>query len=75
MANKKCDCLAEIERKLNEHHKQSVMLDTRLTVSMKTGEYSSDMQPLWYHFKEGRRMKKSYVKFSHCPFCGVKYEA
>lgn len=72
---KKCDCVNWLQNKLNERYKQEVELLTSPTINLETGAYSDAIPPLYFKYKDGNRTKKSHVKFSHCPFCGVKYEA
>lgn len=68
-----CKCLEKIRAKLTELHGpgSDVQFALRQTINMKTFEVGTNLPPLDYTFKEGKKTKKSYVPFNYCPFCGT----
>lgn len=68
-----CKCLETIKVKLTKHHgeKSDVELDLKMTINTETLTPGVDIAPLYYHYQDGRKRKKSYVTFNFCPFCGI----
>lgn len=70
-----CDCLDRIQKRLEELHKSEIDLELKMWCDLNSGEMGAGLPPLYYHYKEGKKRKKSYVKFSFCPFCGKSGKA
>lgn len=67
-----CQCLENIRKKLEEHHKTSVDMELKMFVHRESMEMGMGLPPLRYSYMEGKKRKKSYVTFNYCPFCGKK---
>lgn len=70
-----CGCLTKIEGLLEQ---QSNGVELQLRACMLTDpeaenwETFTDLPPLSYKYKEGKKVRTGHVKFGYCPFCGKK---
>jgi len=76
-----CKCIEKLQRELEGRFESAIiMTNLTLMVNPKTGKDRTGLEPLRFKYypknKDGtpsRRLKSSFVTFSHCPFCGRKY--
>ena len=76
-----CDCLETIPKKLEEKFGDDVVLTNTIeTLNFTTGVIATKLEPLRFTFprpkKDGTpslKRDKSFVMFTFCPFCGVRY--
>ena len=65
-----CNCIERIREKLKEHHKSDIEMELSMWLNMETMKSEAGLPPLKYSYMEGKKRKKSHVKFAYCGFCG-----
>ena len=74
-----CECLSRIEAQLNQQTKNTVELQLRACIitdpDAENWETFADLPPLSYKYREAKKVRTGHVKFSFCPFCGIKKQA
>lgn len=64
------ECLRKIRTVLQEHHKTDVELELVPWVDLESGKTGTDLPPLYYTYREGKKKKRANLHFKYCPFCG-----
>jgi hypothetical protein len=67
-------CLAKIRKVLEKHHKTEIEFELVPWVNLETGHSGTDLPPLYYNYREGKKRKRANVHLPFCPFCGVKMD-
>lgn len=68
-----CECLNRIREQLSATlATPTVELELSQFITPANGEVSLGLPPLHYRYLDGRKRRRSHVKFLFCPFCGVR---
>lgn len=67
-----CECIDKIKKVLTDKHGINSNVDLDLVPYLDTEKYVTvpGLPPLFYHYTEGKKRKRSHVGFNFCPFCG-----
>jgi hypothetical protein len=67
-----CNCIDRIRQQLKDHHKSEIEMELSMWLDMVTMKSNAGLPPLKYSYMEGKKRKKSHVRFLYCGFCGKR---